>query len=165
MATTDTRTHGLTAEDRETYAKDGFFIRPNAFDTDEIDTLRDRIEDLVELIETSDVLTEKQKQAILKRNVGNRSDFWTCIVKQYNATSQVQRIGAIPHPRPKATGCSHTDRRIEFILSKRSVFFQTPGHRTAHCVAPGLLVLPKYVCQQHRRRDRASLNWNLAGTG
>ena len=73
MATVDTRTHGLTAEDRETYAKDGFFIRPNAFDTDEIDTLRDRIEDLVELIETSDVLTEKQKQAILKHNVGATS--------------------------------------------------------------------------------------------
>ncbi len=73
MATVDTRTHSLTAEEHETYAKDGFFIRPNAFDTDEIDALRDRIEDLVELIETSDVLPEKQKQAILKRNIGATS--------------------------------------------------------------------------------------------
>jgi len=73
MATVDTITHGLTAEERETYAKDGFFIRPKAYDTHEIDALRDRIEDLVELIETSDVLPEKQKQAILKRNVGTEA--------------------------------------------------------------------------------------------
>ena len=165
MATVDTRTHGLTAEERETYAKDGFFIRPKAFDTYEIDALRDRIEDLVELIETSDVLPEKQKQAILKRNVGTEATSGTCIVKQHNATSQVQRIGAIPHPRPEATRGSHTDRRIGSILSQRPVLLQTSGHRTAHRVASGLLVLPKHVCQQHRRRDRTSLNWNLAGTG
>ena len=69
----ETRIHGLTAEEREKYAKDGFFIRPKAYDTCEIDALRDRIEDLVELIETSDVLPEKQKQAILKRNVGTEA--------------------------------------------------------------------------------------------
>ena len=69
MATVEPKTHGLTAEEREKYAKDGFFIRPNAFGADEIDALRDRVEDLVELIETSEVLTEKQKQVILKRNV------------------------------------------------------------------------------------------------
>ena len=70
MATVDTITHGLTEEEREKYAKDGFFIRLDAFDIYEIDALRDRIEDLVELIETSDVLTEKETQGILKRNVG-----------------------------------------------------------------------------------------------
>lgn len=69
----ETRTHSLTAEERETYANDGFFIRPKAYDTYEIDVLRDKIEDLVELIETSDVLPEKQKQAILKRNVGTEA--------------------------------------------------------------------------------------------
>ncbi len=69
MVTVDCRMYGLTEEEREKYAKDGFFIRSNAFDTDEVDALRDRVEDLVALIETSDVLTEKQKQVILKRNV------------------------------------------------------------------------------------------------
>ena len=46
--TVDAITHGLTAEEREKYAKlDGFFIRLalDAFDTYEIDALRDRIED------------------------------------------------------------------------------------------------------------------------
>ena len=70
VATVDTTAHGLTSEEHEKYAKDGFFIRSDAFDIYEIDALRDRIEDLVELIETSDVLTEKEKQAILKRNAG-----------------------------------------------------------------------------------------------
>ncbi len=32
MATVDTTTHGLAAEEREKYAKDGFFIRSAAFD-------------------------------------------------------------------------------------------------------------------------------------
>jgi len=59
----------LTAAEREKYAKDGFFIRAAAFDMFEIDALRDRIEDLVELIETADVLTAQQQQVILKRNV------------------------------------------------------------------------------------------------
>ena len=59
----------MTVEERAKYAKDGFFIRSDAFDTYEIDALRDRVEELVELIETADVLTEKQKQVILKRNV------------------------------------------------------------------------------------------------
>ncbi len=61
--------HGLTAEERAKYAQDGFFIRSAAFDACEMDALRDSIEALVELIETADVLTEKQKQIILKRNV------------------------------------------------------------------------------------------------
>ena len=92
MATVDTRTHGLTAEDRETYAKDGFFIRPNAFDTDEIDTLRDRIEDLVELIETSDVLPQKQKQAILKHNVGTEA---TSGPTSLNSITRLHRFSAL----------------------------------------------------------------------
>lgn len=69
MDLVENRTHGLTEGERDQYAKDGFFIRPNAFSTDEIDALRDRVEDLVELIETAEVLTEKQKQVILKRDV------------------------------------------------------------------------------------------------
>ena len=165
MATTDTRTHGLTAEEREAYAKDGFFIRPQAFDTCEIDALRDRIEDLVALIETSDVIARKTETSNPETQRRNRSDFWACIVKQHNATSQIQRTGAIPHPRPEATGGGHTDRGIGFVLSKRPVLLQTPGHRAAHCVAPGLMVLPKHVRQQHRRRHRTSLNRNLVGTG
>ncbi|MDE2723065.1 MAG: hypothetical protein OXI59_06785, partial [Gemmatimonadota bacterium] len=92
MATVDTRTHGLTAEEREAYAKDGFFIRPKAFDTYEIDALRDRIEDLVELIETSDVLPEKQKQAILKRNVGTEA---TSGPASLNSITRLHRFSAL----------------------------------------------------------------------
>ncbi len=92
MATVDTRTHGLTEEEHETYAKDGFFIRPKAYDTDEIDALRNRIEDLVELIETSDVLPEKQKQAILKRNVGTEA---TSGPASLNSITRLHRFSAL----------------------------------------------------------------------
>lgn len=58
----------LTNQEREVYARDGFFIRPNAFETNEIDVLRDKVEDLVTCIETANVLTTEQKKTILKRN-------------------------------------------------------------------------------------------------
>lgn len=92
MSTVDTITHGLTAEEREKYAKDGFFIRADTFDTYEIDALRDRIEDLVELIETSDVLTEKEKQAILKRNAGTDA---TSGPTSLNSITRLHRFSAL----------------------------------------------------------------------
>ena len=92
VATVDTTTHGLTAEEREKYAKDGFFIRADAFDTYEIDALRYRIEDLVELIETSDVLTEKEKQAILKRNTGTDA---TSGPASLNSITRLHRFSAL----------------------------------------------------------------------
>ena len=85
-------THGLTVEEREKYAEDGFFIRTDAFDTYEIDALRDRIEDLVELIETSDVLTEKEKQAILKRNTGTDA---TSGPASLNSITRLHRFSAL----------------------------------------------------------------------
>lgn len=92
MATVDIITHGLTAEEREKYAKDGFFIRLDAFDIYEIDALRDRIEDLVELIETSEVLTEKEKQAILKRNAGTDA---TSGPASLNSITRLHRFSAL----------------------------------------------------------------------
>ncbi len=92
MATVDATTHGLTAEEREKYAKDGFFIRSAAFDVYEIDALRDQIEDLVELIETSDVLTEKEKQAILKRNAGTDA---TSGPASLNSITRLHRFSAL----------------------------------------------------------------------
>ena len=92
VATVDTITHGLTAEEREKYAKDGFFIRLDAFDIYEIDALRDRIEDLVEFIETSDVLTEKEKQAILKRNAGTDA---TSGPASLNGITRLHRFSAL----------------------------------------------------------------------
>ena len=92
VATVDTITHGLTAEEREKYAKDGFFIRLDAFDTYEIDALRYRIEDLVGLIETSDVLTEKEKQAILKRNAGTDA---TSGPTSLNGITRLHRFSAL----------------------------------------------------------------------
>ena len=59
--------NGLTAEERERYEKDGYFIRPDAFTASEMDDLRGLIEDLVELVDGSDVLTNRQKEIILKR--------------------------------------------------------------------------------------------------
>lgn len=57
----------LSAEERQRYEEDGFFIRPEMFNADEVDALNERIEDLVALIEPSDVLSDEQKNMILKR--------------------------------------------------------------------------------------------------
>ena len=137
-------THGLTVEEREKYAEDGFFIRTDAFDTYEIDALRDRIEDLVELIETSDVLTEKEKQAILKRNAGTDA---TSGPASLNGITRLHRFSALVRLHIR------DPRRLDAVTeivgreSKRSVFFQTPGHRAAYCVASGLVVFPQHLYQ------------------
>ena len=165
MATVDTITHGLTEEEREKYAKDGFFIRSDAFDTYEIYALRDRIEDLVELIETSDVLTEKEKQGILKRNVGADA---TSGPASLNSITRLHRFSALvrSHIRdPRRLDAVAEIVGSRSVLPKRSVFFQTPGHWAAHCVASGFVVFPQYVYQQRGRRHRPIDDWNLAGTG
>ena len=59
--------YGLSAEERQAYREDGFFIRPQMFAADEADALSGHIEELVALIESSAVLPNEQKQTILKR--------------------------------------------------------------------------------------------------
>jgi phytanoyl-CoA hydroxylase len=68
MAEVETDLYSLTEEERQTYAEDGFFIRPTMFGADEMDALSGRIADLVHLMESSDVLSEEQKNLVLKRN-------------------------------------------------------------------------------------------------
>ena len=76
---------------RRTYAKKRIFSRQSLRHL-EIDALRDRIEDLVELIETSDVLPEKQKQAILKHNVGTEA---TSGPASLNSITRLHRFSAL----------------------------------------------------------------------
>lgn len=57
----------LTDEERRQYEEDGYFIRPKMFGADEMDALRARIDEIVELIEASDALTDQQKRTILRR--------------------------------------------------------------------------------------------------
>ena len=127
MATVDTRTHGLTAEEHETYAKDGFFIRPNAYDTYEIDVLRDRIEDLVELVETSDILPEKQKQAILKRNVGTEA---TSGPASLNSITRLHRFSAFVRTHIRDSRRLETVTQIvgsDLFCPNDLYFFKPPG--------------------------------------
>ena len=72
MAKIDTDLYRLTEEEHQTYEEDGYFIRPTMFSADEVDVLSRRIEDLVSLMESSDVLTDEQKKLILKRNESAR---------------------------------------------------------------------------------------------
>ncbi|NKB68117.1 MAG: hypothetical protein GKR89_13730 [Candidatus Latescibacteria bacterium] len=57
----------LTQEERRAYEEDGYFIRPTLFSAEEMDALGGHIEELVKLVETSDILTLEQQKAILKR--------------------------------------------------------------------------------------------------
>lgn len=59
--------HQLTEEERQAYADDGYFIRPNLFGADEMDALSGRIEDIVGLVESADILSQEQKELIIKR--------------------------------------------------------------------------------------------------
>jgi len=68
MADVDTALKGLTDEERRTFEEDGYFVRPEMYGADEVDALSGHIEDLVALMEASDVLPDEQKDTILKRN-------------------------------------------------------------------------------------------------
>ena len=68
MANVDTALQGLTDEERQTFEEDGYFIRPEMYSADEVDALSGHVEELVALMESSDVLSDEAKDTILKRN-------------------------------------------------------------------------------------------------
>lgn len=116
-------TVGLNAEERAQFAKDGFFIRANAFDLDEIDTLRAHVEELVELIETSAALTEEQKQAILKRTAGSGP-------ASLNSITRVHRFSALvrSHIRdPRRLDAAREIVGPDLFCPNDLYFFKPPG--------------------------------------
>ncbi len=127
MSSVDTITHGLTAKEREQYEEDGFFIRLAAFSTCEIDALRDRVEALVELIETAEVLTEQQKQAILKRNVGVDA---TAGPASLNSITRLHRFSALvrSHIRdPRRLAAVAEIVGADLFCPNDLYFFKPPG--------------------------------------
>lgn len=68
MANVDATLTGLTGKERQAFEEDGYFIRPEMYNADEVDALRDHVEDLVALMEFSEVLSDEQRDTILKRN-------------------------------------------------------------------------------------------------
>jgi hypothetical protein len=67
---------GSLETERNQYVKDGFFVRQDVFDDEEINALSGRVDGLVRQVENSSVPTEEEKRVILKRNkkAGKRSD-------------------------------------------------------------------------------------------